>query len=311
VLSRSSVSDEAGRVLHTPVLLAEAMELLGVRPGGFWVDGTLGLGGHASEILRLSAPNGRLLAVDKDGEALALASERLTSDKDRVRFVHDDWRNLGGHFPPERPDGILLDLGVSSLQFDDPARGFSFQNDGPLDMRMDRSGGETAAEIVNRAGEKELADLIFAYGEDPASRRIARGIVAARKHQRIRTTTELAEIVRRSAGHTRRGIHPATRTFQALRIVVNRELQGLGESLRLLAHRLAAGGRMVVISFHSLEDREVKMTFRELAREGFRILTKKPLVASDAEVRSNPRSRSAKMRGIERETGAERAQEAA
>ena len=311
--SRSSGSDvpDQGKAIHWPVLLAETMELLGVRPGGFWVDGTLGLGGHASEILKRSAPNGRLLAVDRDGEALAFARERLAADAARVRFVHDDWRHLGTHLPPEHPDGILLDLGVSSLQFDAPERGFSFQREGPLDMRMDQSGGETAADLVHRLGEKALADLIYTWGEEPASRRIAATIVAARRHQRIRTTTELAEIVRRSTRPGRRGIHPATRTFQALRIAVNREIEGLGESLRDVALRLAAGGRLVVISFHSLEDREVKNTFKGLPKEGFRILTKKPLVASDAEVRANPRSRSAKLRAIERETGAERAQEAA
>jgi 16S rRNA (cytosine1402-N4)-methyltransferase len=178
-------------------------------------------------------------------------------------------------------------------------------------MRMDRTWGETAADLVNRLGEKELADLIFGYGEDPASRRIARTIVAARRSSRIRTTTQLSDLVRRSAGRDRRGIHPATRTFQALRIRVNRELEDLGSSLRDLAHRLAPGGRLVVIAFHSLEDREVKNAFKALAPQGFRILTKKPLVASAAEVRSNPRSRSAKLRAIAREAGAERAQEAA
>jgi len=313
VPSRSSGSDVVGqgKAFHAPVLLAEAMELLAVRPGGLWVDGTLGLAGHASEILKLSAPNGRLIGVDRDAETLALAREKLADHADRVHFVHDDWRNLEQHLGPERPDGVLLDLGVSSLQLDDPARGFSFQAEGPLDMRMDRTWGETAADLVNRLGEKELADLIFAFGEDPASRRIARSIVAARRHSRIRTTIELSEIVRRSAGRDRKGIHPATRTFQALRIRVNHELEGLGSSLRELAHRLSAGGRLVVIAFHSLEDREVKNAFKALAHEGFRILTKKPMVASDAELRANPRSRSAKLRAVEREAGAERAQEAA
>jgi 16S rRNA (cytosine1402-N4)-methyltransferase len=176
---------------------------------------------------------------------------------------------------------------------------------------MDRTWGETAADLVNRLSERELADLIYAYGEDPASRRIAGTIVAARRSSRIRTTTQLADLVRRCAGRDRRGIHPATRTFQALRIRVNGELEDLGASLQDLAHRLAAGGRLVVIAFHSLEDREVKNAFKALAPEGFRILTKKPLVASPAEVRSNPRARSAKLRAIEREAGAERAQEAA
>ena len=196
------------------------------------------------------------------------------------------------------PDGILLDLGISSAQLDDAERGFSFQADGPLDMRMDRRGGESAAEVVNRLPERELADVIYAFGEEPASRRIARAIVAARRGARIRTTTELAAIVRRASPHSRPGLHPATRTFQALRIRVNRELQGLGEALRALAGVLRPEGRLVVIAFHSLEDREVKQAFRALAAEGFELLTRKPLRPTEAETLQNPRARSARLRGL-------------
>jgi 16S rRNA (cytosine1402-N4)-methyltransferase len=287
---------------HVPVLLAEALEGLAVRPGGLYVDGTVGLGGHAAEILAGSAPDGRLLGADRDTDALEQAEVRLTEFGSRARLVHADFRELPRKLAGETPDGILLDLGVSSLQLDSPERGFSFQAEGPLDMRMDRTGGETAAEVVNRAPERTLADLIYRYGEERASRRIARAIVAARRQQRIRTTTELAEIVRRAAGRSRRlGLDPATRTFQALRIRVNRELEGLRETLEAFARMLARGGRLVVIAFHSLEDREVKQTFRALGRDGFRVLTRKPVRPGPSELRLNPRSRSARLRAIERE----------
>jgi 16S rRNA (cytosine1402-N4)-methyltransferase len=286
---------------HEPVLLAETMELLAVRPGGFYVDGTLGQGGHAEEILRRSAPHGRLLAADRDAEAIFASRARLGPWGDRARFVQADFRELPSHLQGQEADAILLDLGLSSAQLDDPMRGFSFQADGPLDMRLDQSQGQTAAEAVNRMSEPELADLIFRYGEERASRRIARAIVAARRVARIRTTTELAAIVRRAAGRPRPGLHPATRTFQALRIHVNRELQGLGAAVLALARCLRPGGRIAVIAFHSLEDREVKQAFRELERSGFRRLTRKPLRPSADEVRTNPRSRSARLRGLVRE----------
>jgi 16S rRNA (cytosine1402-N4)-methyltransferase len=296
---------------HAPVLLAECLGLLAVRPGGLYVDGTLGLGGHAAEVLRRSAPDGRLLGTDKDGETLERAKDNLASFGDRVRFVQADFREvpslLGGH----RADGMLLDLGVSSVQLDTAERGFSFQADGPLDMRMDRSQGVTAAEVVNRTRERELADLIYGYGEERASRPIARAIVRARERGPIRTTAELAEVVRRAAPRSRPGLHPATRTFQALRIHVNRELEGLSAALESLAECLAPGGRLVVLAFHSLEDRQVKQTFRGLAARGFRLLTKKPLRPADAELRENPRSRSARLRGIAREDPLEARGEAA
>jgi len=288
---------------HEPVLLEEALELLALKPGGFYVDGTVGLGGHAAEILRRIPPGGRLLGVDRDPEALVGAQERLAPFGERVRLVHADYRELPALLGVEAPAGILLDLGVSSLQLESPERGFSFRAEGPLDMRMDRSHGPTAAEAVNRLPEAELADLIYRYGEERASRRIARALVQARRRARFRTTTELASVVRRSAGRSRRGLDPATRTFQALRIHVNCELEGLGASLGALARRLASRGRLVVIAFHSLEDREVKETFRTLGREGFRVVTRKPVRPGPAEVSRNPRARSARLRALERLSG--------
>jgi 16S rRNA (cytosine1402-N4)-methyltransferase len=286
---------------HEPVLLEPALELLAVRPGGFYVDGTVGLAGHAAELLRRSAPDGRLLGVDRDAETLPQAHERLVEFGPRARLVHADWRELPGLLGDERPQGVLLDLGVSSVQLDTPARGFSFRTDGPLDMRMDRSGGATAADVVNRLPEKELADVIYRYGEEHASRRIARAIAQARQKAHLRTTGELAQVVRGAAGRPRKpGLDAATLTFQALRIFVNHELEGLAGALQAIAERLAPGGRLAVIAFHSLEDREVKNTFRGLAREGFALLTKKPVRPSEEEVARNPRARSARLRVVER-----------
>jgi 16S rRNA (cytosine1402-N4)-methyltransferase len=287
---------------HTSVLLAETLELLAVRPGGLWVDGTVGLGGHAAALLRATAPDGQLLALDRDTETLERARTALGDFGDRVRLEAGDYREIPERLGDQRAHGVLLDLGISSAQLDDPERGFSFQSDGPLDMRMDRREGETAADVVNLLPEKELADLIYAYGEERKSRRIARAIVRARERAPLRTTGELAEIVRRALGPpprgARRGLHPATRTFQALRIHVNRELEGLGEALEQIAGCLAPEGRMAVIAFHSLEDRAVKSTFRDLSRRGYRSLTKKPVRPSEAETRTNPRARSARLRAL-------------
>jgi len=280
------------------VLLAESLELLAVRPGGLYVDGTVGLGGHAAAILAQSAPDGRLIGFDRDEQALAAAAERLAEFGERARLVQEDYREIPRVLGPEKADGILLDLGVSSLQLDDPERGFSFRAEGPLDMRMDRSQGESAADVVNRTRESELADIIYRFGEERASRRIARAIVEARRRARLRTTTELAAVVRRAAGRGRPGLDPATRTFQALRIHVNRELDGLGAALRAMASCLAPGGRLAVIAFHSLEDREVKQAFRELGREGFSVLTRRPIRPGPQEVGRNPRARSARLRGL-------------
>ena len=297
--SRSSGSD----VEHTSVLLVETLDLLAVRPGGLYVDGTLGLGGHAAEILRRSAPEGRVIGFDRDQDALDRAREVLASFAPRVRFEHGDFRRAPQALGAEKADGILLDLGVSSLQLDRAERGFSFRQDGPLDMRMDQSTGPTAADIVNRMPEDELADLIYQLGEERASRRIARAIVAARQKRHLETTGELAEVVRRAAGRSRRpGLDSATTTFQALRIAVNGELDDLEGALRALAACLAPGGTLAVIAFHSLEDRPVKQTFRSLAADsGFTLLTRKPVRPAEAETRSNPRSRSARLRALRRE----------
>jgi 16S rRNA (cytosine1402-N4)-methyltransferase len=288
---------------HVPVLLQETLALLDVRPGGLYVDGTLGLGGHAAEVLRRSAPGGRVIGFDKDAQALGRARESLSPFGDRVRFVHADFREAPAVLRDEKADGILLDLGVSSLQLDTPERGFSFRADGPLDMRMDQGGGPTAADLVNRLPEDELANLIYRLGEERASRRIARAIAVARQKRHLATTSELAEVVRRAAGRGRRpGLDPATPTFQALRIAVNGELENLEATLEVLAGCLAPGGRLAVIAFHSLEDRPVKQTFRRLAASpGFALLTKKPVRPGEQETRENPRARSARLRGLERE----------
>ncbi len=290
---------------HVPVLLAETLELLGVRPGGLWVDGTVGLGGHAEAVLRATAPAGRLRGFDRDSEALERARARLLPFGDRVRLEHADYREIPERLAGEAADGILLDLGVSSLQLDDAERGFSFQREGPLDMRMDRSEHGSASELVNRMRENDLADLIHEYGEEPFSRRIARAIARAREKAPIATTTELADIVRRAAPKSRRpGFHPATRTFQALRIRTNRELDGLEPALERAAECLRPAGRMAVIAFHSLEDRAAKQAFRSLETRGFRVLTKKPLRPGEPETRDNPRARSARLRAIVREEAA-------
>jgi 16S rRNA (cytosine1402-N4)-methyltransferase len=292
---------------HKPVLLSETMEQLHVRPGGLYVDGTVGPGGHAAEVLRRSAPNGRLLALDRDEEALFLARDNLACFGERVVFMHADFRELPGILAERRVDGVLLDLGVSSCQLADPRRGFGFSIDGPLDMRLDRSQRETAERVVNRMRERDLADVIHRFGEDPSARRIARAIVAARRRRRITTTAELASIVRHAAARPRprrRGLDPATRTFQALRIHVNRELEDLESILSALARHLAPGGRLVVISFHSLEDRQVKRAFRELSGCGCRLTSRKPIRPSEAERIANPRCRSARLRAIEREEAA-------
>jgi 16S rRNA (cytosine1402-N4)-methyltransferase len=291
---------------HEPVLLAEVLAMLAVKPGGLYVDGTVGLGGHAAAILDAGAPEARLLAFDRDAETMERARESLASHGSRVRFVHADFRQIPAELGDERADGILLDLGVSSVQLDTAERGFSFQADGPLDMRMDRSAGETAADVVNEMDEEDLADVIYQFGEDRASRKIARAIVSVRRQHRIETTGELATIVRRASGRPawKPGIDAATRTFQALRIYVNRELDQLADTLRALAGCLAPEGRLAVIAFHSLEDREVKHTFRALGAEGFEVLAKKPVRPGDAEQGRNPRARSARLRGLRRREAA-------
>ncbi|HZT75093.1 MAG TPA: 16S rRNA (cytosine(1402)-N(4))-methyltransferase RsmH [Vicinamibacterales bacterium] len=290
---------------HVPVMTAEALQFLRPERGGLFVDCTVGLGGHARALLEAGAT--RVIGFDRDQDALAQARTTLAPWQDRVELVHADYRALDAVLDArhiDRVDGALADLGVSSLQFDAAGRGFSFQRDEPLDMRMDRSSGDTAADLVARATEHELADAIFQYGEERFSRRIARAIVDARADSPVDTTGRLASIVRRAI--PRRGpmrIDPATRTFQALRIWVNRELDGLDRFLESAARRLRAGARLVVITFHSLEDRIVKHTFRALQQRDaalVEVLTKKPIVPRDEEIAANPRARSAKLRAAER-----------
>jgi 16S rRNA (cytosine1402-N4)-methyltransferase len=292
-------------LIHVPVLTAEVLRQLQPERGGLFVDCTVGLGGHAAALLAAGAS--RLVGLDRDQDALSRARETLAPWSDRCELVHADYRSLVAVLDAlqiRSVDGALADLGVSSMQFDEPGRGFSFARDEPLDMRMDRSEGDTAADLLGRSSEEDLASAIFQYGEERFSRRIARAIVHARRETPIETTGRLAAIVRRVV--PRRGymrIDPATRTFQALRIWVNRELEGLDRFLEEAVGRLRAGGRLAVITFHSLEDRIVKHTFRALAqREGavLKVLTKKPIVPDEDEVRRNPRARSAKLRAAER-----------
>ena len=289
---------------HVPVMTAEVLQHLRPERGGVFVDCTLGLGGHARALLEAGAT--RLIGLDRDRHALARAEETLSPWRERIDLVHSDYRALDEVLDARHiavVDGALADLGVSSMQFDAPGRGFSFQRDEPLDMRMDQSAGDTAADLVARSSERELADAIFQYGEERFSRRIARAIVDARRDTPVATTGRLASIVRRAI--PRRGfarIDPATRPFQALRIWVNRELEGLDRFLGAAVRRLRAGARLVVITFHSLEDRIVKHTLRALASgdAGVRVLTKRPIVPSDEEITRNPRARSAKLRAAER-----------
>ncbi|HEX9898004.1 MAG TPA: 16S rRNA (cytosine(1402)-N(4))-methyltransferase RsmH [Candidatus Methylomirabilis sp.] len=289
---------------HVPVLQEEVLALLQPGPGGRYLDATVGLGGHAEAILQASAPGGTLLGIDRDGEALALARQRLAPFGPRVTLVQGRYEELadlpgiGKGF-----DGMLFDLGSSWLQLDSAERGFSFGREGPLDMRMDRSTGQTAADLVNRLSERDLADLIFRWGEERWSRRIAWAVVEARRRTPIRTTTELASLAAGAIPRRAwpRHIHPATRTFQALRIAVNDELAGLGPALEKAVTLLRPGARAAAISFHSLEDRIVKQTWRGLEVSGrARVLTKRPITPGETEVAGNPRARSAKLRAVER-----------
>ncbi|MGA9510265.1 MAG: 16S rRNA (cytosine(1402)-N(4))-methyltransferase RsmH [Candidatus Sulfotelmatobacter sp.] len=297
---------------HVPVLLKEAIDFLNVQRGGTYIDATVGLGGHSYEIAkRLGAP-GHLIGLDKDPAALSVAERkfaqaRLTeADFPTVTLLQCSFAEVGQRFGKNSADGILADIGVSSLQLQDAARGFSFQADGPLDMRMDPRSERTAEQVVNHLDERELADVIYEFGEERRSRRIARAIVRSRP---IRSTAHLADVISAAARPMNRGrdkydrrIHPATQTFQALRIFVNRELDDLKALLEAAPRILKPGGRVVVISFHSLEDRIVKDAFREggIKDKYFRVLTKKPVTASEIEQDRNPRARSAKLRAAEK-----------
>jgi len=309
---------------HVPVLLKEAIDFLAVQRGGTYLDATVGLGGHSFEIAkRLGAP-GHLIGFDKDPAALEVARrrlapvvsrqssvvselpERLTTNDQRqdwptITLLHGSFADLANDQRPATIDGLIADLGVSSLQLDDAARGFSFQADAPLDMRMNPMSGQTAEQVVNHLDERKLADVIYEFGEERRSRRIARALVRSRP---IMTTKQLADVISAAArpmNQAERRIHPATRTFQALRIFVNRELDDLKALLEAAPRVLKPGGRLVVISFHSLEDRIVKDAMRDGAKQGvYGLLTKKPVTATAEEIDRNPRSRSAKLRAAER-----------
>ncbi|MGC2696003.1 MAG: 16S rRNA (cytosine(1402)-N(4))-methyltransferase RsmH [Candidatus Angelobacter sp.] len=286
------------------------MDFLAIRRGGTYIDATLGLGGHSLEIAKRLGPQGHLIGFDKDTNAIELARQRLSGvggdnrpgGNPKITLLHSSYAELPQHVPLASADGLLADLGVSSLQFGDAARGFSFQADGPLDMRMDPQGERTADQVVNRMREEDLANVIYEFGEERRSRRIARAIVRARP---IRTTAHLAQVISAALRSMKHGahekIHPATKTFQAIRIFVNRELEDLQALMQAAPQVLKPGGRLVVISFHSLEDRIVKDALRDGAKAGiYEVLTKKPLTATEEEIDRNPRSRSAKLRAAER-----------
>jgi 16S rRNA (cytosine1402-N4)-methyltransferase len=293
---------------HVPVLLKQAIDFLSIRRGGTYIDATLGLAGHSYEIAKLLGAQGHLIGVDKDTHALEIAKRRLSEppaelkdDWPKITLLHASFAEIAEHVAENSADGLLADIGISSMQLQDASRGFSFQAEGPLDMRMDPHGERTADQVVNRMGEEDLANVIYEFGEERRSRRIARAIVRARP---IRSTAHLSQVISAAARPMKTDkIHPATRTFQGIRIFVNRELDDLealvkGKTAAAL-RVLKSGGRLVVISFHSLEDRIVKDALREGAHSKpklFEVLTKKPATADEEEVDRNPRARSAKMR---------------
>ncbi len=302
--------------MHQPVLYHEIIHALQPKSGGFYVDGTLGAGGHAWGILEASSPDGKLLGLDLDPQALSLAEEHLAPFSERVTLRRASYLTLRGQLESlgwQSVHGILLDLGLSSMQLDTPERGFSFRSDGPLDMRFDPQGETTAADLVNDLPEADLADLIYKYGEERRSRQVSRAIVAARP---ILTTGQLAEVVAKATSSGKKGIHPATRTFQALRIATNKELDAVKDTLPEAIKALTPGGRLAVISFHSLEDRIVKQFFRQESKDclcpprqpvctcehkaSLTEITRKPVRPSETESLENPRARSALLRVAEK-----------
>lgn len=309
-------SDPGDPIPHHPVLYQEVLDALAPESGKTYLDGTLGAGGHALGILEASAPHGRLLGLDLDSEALVIACQRLLGFSDRVVLRRASYRSAGDILAEMgwgSLEGILLDLGVSSMQIDRPERGFSFMAPGPLDMRFDQSQGQSAADLINHLSEEELSDTFFNFGEERFSRRIARAIVKARP---IQTTQDLARLIEETVPRHGQHIHPATRTFQALRIATNRELETVAAALPELVKCLSPGGKIAVISFHSLEDRIVKQFFRKESQDcicppeqpvctcehqaSLKILTKKPVSAAKEEINRNPRASSAKLRVAER-----------
>jgi len=293
---------------HIPVMMNEVIEYLNLRPGQVIVDATIGTAGHSKAILERIKPAGRLIGVDRDEESLGVSRERLKEFGDVVSLVHGNFVDIDAILKDlniEKVGGILFDLGISSFQLEDPNRGFSFQNEGPLDMRLDRSSYISAYDLVNNLNEEEISAILWSFGQERWHNRIAHLLIKERERQPIATTSQLASIVIRSIParyrHKHYRIHPATRTFQAVRIAVNRELEILGSALNKAIEILEIGARICVISFHSLEDRTVKLTFRQAASEGkIKIVTPKPLVPEQAEIDSNPSSRSSKFRVAER-----------
>ena len=290
--------------LHKPVMVEEVLDYLHPQPGHIILDCTVGGGGHASRILDKIKPDGFLIGIDKDMEILQTAKQSLSKTTGKFKLYHADYSDIDEVLRQAKVDkvnGVLLDLGVSSLQFDQEDRGFSFAKEAPLDMRMDRSRGITAQNLIQRLSETELAELLWKYGEERWSRRIARAVLKEEERVGITSTRQLAAIVERVVPRGKSKIHPATRVFQALRIEVNKELENLEIFLDKIYHYLAVGARIVIISFHSLEDRIVKNKFIEMVKQNvFRILTKKPITPCEAEIRENIRSRSAKLRAAER-----------
>jgi 16S rRNA (cytosine1402-N4)-methyltransferase len=297
------MTDSSLRKVHQPVLLEEAVGMLQVIPGGIYMDGTFGLGGHTKEILKRSAPDGKVVAFDWDEEAIKLGLENVGSCRDRLHVVRRNFREIGHGLKEagvQVVDGILIDIGLSSLQLEAEGRGFSFNRNEPLDMRMDRRRSVTAAQIVADSTEEELADIFYYYGDEKQARRIAAEIVKQRKKRKIEMTGQLAQIVGASIPrkfHPAK-IHVATKVFQALRIAVNEELANLGEILEKVPDHLKPKGRICIISFHSLEDRIVKRTLAR-TRE-LKVITRKPITPNDSEIRKNPRARSSRLRVAER-----------
>ena len=294
--------ESSGFSMHIPVLLKETIELLNLRPGDAVIDGTVGLGGHAKVILEKTSPNGQLLALDRDPCQIEAARKNLKEYLERVTFINDSYANLASNAYVQRiapVTAVLLDLGYSSVHVDDPKRGFSFQTEGPLDMRYDSAGELTASEIVNTWPEQELGRIFLVYGEEKNAKKISRAIVVKRREKKFETTTELAETI--ETVMPRRGkVHPATKVFQALRIVVNDELGELERALPQIVEILKPSGRVAIISFHSLEDRIVKTFFKKQNNKKLKIINKHVIVPSEEEIVANPRSRSAKLRVAEK-----------
>ncbi len=297
---------------HIPVMLEACMRLMDPQPGGKYADGTLGAGGHSEAILKASSPDGKLISFDLDPVAITIARERLEPYSDRVRIIQDSYVNLGRYAEENSLDGFIVDLGVSSMQLDRQDRGFSFLQDGPLDMRFSPEQPLTAADLVNQLPEEELARILWLYGEERKSRQIAAMICAERERNKIVTTAQLRDVILSAAGNSREKIHPATRSFQAIRIAVNGELDAVEAVLPAAVKALKPGGRLLVISFHSLEDRIVKNYFKTESKDCLcppeqpvctcghkavlRELTRHPVTADDEEIKLNPRARSAKLR---------------